>query len=205
MPDPKPDTDHLLQRTAAGDNSAAEELLARYRPRLRRMVVVHLDQRISARVDPSDVVQEALAEAFQRLPKYVEQPVISFYPWLRQIAWQRLVKLHRHHITAARRTVDREADAHWSPPDASVAELASRLVASGTDPGQKLIKQEMQDRVRTALDELPPGDRQLLVMRYLEHMSQKEISETLNTTVAAVKMRHARALQRLESHLSDLT
>ena len=63
MHDSQFDTDQLLNRASAGDPSATQELLDRYRSRLRGMVAVHLDQRISARVDPSDVVQEALAEA----------------------------------------------------------------------------------------------------------------------------------------------
>jgi RNA polymerase sigma-70 factor (ECF subfamily) len=203
MPEQTPDTDQLLERTAAGDQSAAQELLVRHRPRLRRMVAVYLDQRISARVDPSDVVQEALAEAFQRLPEYVREQEISFYPWLRQIAWQRLVKLHRRHLTAARRSVHREDDMRMLLPDDSVQELASRLAVSGTEPNQKLIRQEMRDRVRAALDELRPADRTLLVMRYLEHMTLKEIAEATQTTTAAVKKRHTRALERLERRLGD--
>jgi RNA polymerase sigma-70 factor (ECF subfamily) len=204
MPEPTPDTDQLFERTAAGDHSAAQELLIRFRPRLRRMVAVHLDQRISARVDPSDVVQEALAEAFQRLPEYIQKRTISFYPWLRQIAWQRLVKLHRRHLAAARRSVHREGDANVPLPDESVQELADRLAAGGTEPGQKLIRKEMRERVRAALDELRHADRTLLVMRYLEHMTLKEIGEALQTTTAAIKKRHTRALVRLEQLLSDL-
>jgi RNA polymerase sigma factor (sigma-70 family) len=62
----------------------------------------------------------------------------------------------------------------------------------------------MRERVRSVLDELPANDRELLVMRYLEHMRLKEISEVLNITPAAAKMRHARALVRLEQLLGEL-
>jgi RNA polymerase sigma-70 factor (ECF subfamily) len=204
MPDPHPDTDQLLDRTATGDNTAAQELVARCRPRLRRMVAVHLDRRLSSRVDPSDVVQEALAEAFQRLPEYSQARTISFYPWLRRIAWQRLVKLRRAHLTAARRTVRREEDVDMPLPDESVAQLAEQLAGSGTEPGQRLVQQEIRERVRTAIDELRPPDRELLVMRYLEHMSLKEISEAIDITMSAARKRHTRALERLEHLLRDL-
>ena len=60
-----PDTDQLLQLAAAGDASAETALLNRHRDRLRRMVSMRLDERIVARVDPSDVVQEVLAKAAQ--------------------------------------------------------------------------------------------------------------------------------------------
>lgn len=204
MPDPHPDTDQLLDRTAAGDNSAAQELLARCRPRLRRMVAVHLDRRISSRVDPSDVVQDALAEAFQRLPEYIRARTISFYPWLRRLAWQRLVKLHRRHLTAARRSVRREEELDMPLPDESVAQLAEQLAGGGTEPGQRLVQQEIRDRVRTAIDELRPQDRELLVMRYLEHMSLKEISEAIEIRMSAARKRHTRALERLERVLRGM-
>jgi RNA polymerase sigma-70 factor (ECF subfamily) len=168
------------------------------------MVAVHLDPRITARVDPSDVVQEALAEAFQRLPRYIERRPVSFYPWLRKIAWQRLMKLHRSHIAAGRRSVRREDAATVRLPDESVAKLAERLAASGTAPSERLVQEEVRERVRAALDELSPNDRELLVMRYLEHMPLKEISEVLAITPAAAKMRHARALVRLEQLLGEL-
>jgi RNA polymerase sigma-70 factor, ECF subfamily len=203
MPTDRPDTDQLLAQASAGDNSAAQQLLVRHRPRLRRMVAVHLDPRISARVDPSDVVQEALAEAYQRLPKYAQERPVSFYPWLRQIAWQRLVKLHRAHMTAGRRSVHRERD--MSLPDESVVELAKRLATGGSEARRHVVRQEIRERVRSALDELRPADRELLVMRYLEHMTLKEISEVLKVTPAAAKMRHARALLRLEGILGDVS
>jgi RNA polymerase sigma-70 factor (ECF subfamily) len=203
MRDSQPDTDQLLTRAASGDQAAIQELLNFHRGRLRRMVAVHLDPRISARVDPSDVVQEALVEAYQRLPAYARDRTISFYPWLRQIAWQRLVKLQQKHLTAARRSVEREEAVMLELSADSVQELAQRLASGGTEPGRRLVKQEMQQRVRSALEELRPGDREVLVMRYLEHLSIAEISETLELNPNTVKKRHARALERLERLLGD--
>jgi RNA polymerase sigma-70 factor, ECF subfamily len=60
---PGPDTDQLLDRVTGGDAAARQALLARHRDRLRKMVAFHMDRRLAARVDPSDVVQEALADA----------------------------------------------------------------------------------------------------------------------------------------------
>src|SRR5262249_54030050 len=58
----EPDTEQLLERVAAGDPAARELLLDRHRRRLRRMIGLRLDRRLWARVDPSDVLQETLAE-----------------------------------------------------------------------------------------------------------------------------------------------
>jgi DNA-directed RNA polymerase specialized sigma24 family protein len=60
---PGPDTDQLLADASRGDAAARDRLLERHRRRLRQLVAVRMDRRLAARVDPSDVVQEALAEA----------------------------------------------------------------------------------------------------------------------------------------------
>src|SRR5207248_2646216 len=88
------ETEELLARARRGDDSARQTLLARHRDRLGRMVAVRLDRRVAPRVDPSDVVQEALFEADRRLPEYLREHPLPFYPWLRRIAWERLVKIH---------------------------------------------------------------------------------------------------------------
>src|SRR5437763_14614661 len=98
-----PDTEELLRRAGDGDAAARQQLLARHRDRLRRMVAVRLDQRLAARVDPSDVVQEALIEADRKLDDYLEQRPVPFYPWLRRLAWEQLVKLHERHVQVAGR------------------------------------------------------------------------------------------------------
>src|SRR4051812_49986008 len=62
-----PDTDLLLRRAARGEEEARHRLLERHRGRLRRMIAVRLDPRLAARLDPSDIVQEALADADRKL------------------------------------------------------------------------------------------------------------------------------------------
>ena len=193
----KPDTDQLLRRAGSGDTSAVGELLDRHRDRLRRMVGVRIDPRLAARVDPSDVVQEALAEASQKLPSYLEHRPLPFYPWLRQIAWERLVHLHQRHIGAQKRTVNRECRADIALSDESVMQLANRLVASGTSPSRRAVREELRQRVRAALDRMAPHDREILVMWHLEQLSTGEIAALLQMTEAGVKSRHRRALQRL--------
>src|SRR4051794_14464625 len=102
-----PDTDLLLRRAARGEEEARHRLLERHRDRLRRMVAVRLDPRLAARLDPSDIVQEALADAHQKLDQYAHERPLPFYPWLRRLAWERVVQAHRYH-GRARRSVDRE-------------------------------------------------------------------------------------------------
>jgi RNA polymerase sigma-70 factor (ECF subfamily) len=91
----EPDTEQLLDRVADGDRAAPGLLLERHRDRLRHMVALRLDPRLRRRVDPSDVVQESLAEAAGKLSDFARRRPLPFYAWLRQIAWEALVRLHR--------------------------------------------------------------------------------------------------------------
>src|SRR5262245_50069795 len=104
------DTDCLLDRVLSGDEFAINILLDRYRVRLRNLVTLRLDQRIAGRIDPSDVVQETLTVASQRLQRYAVDRPMPFYSWLRQLAIDRLVEIHRRHVHAQRRSVIREQD-----------------------------------------------------------------------------------------------
>jgi RNA polymerase sigma-70 factor, ECF subfamily len=195
-----PDTEELLERSVRGDATARQELLVCHRARLRRMVAVHLDRRLSARVDPSDVVQEALANAARHLDEYLRDRPLPFYPWLRQFAWERLCKLHRLHIHAKRRSINRE-EPDMPLPNESVRQLAHRLLAGGTSPSRRLSRQEQREQVHAALAELAPQDREILVMRHLEQMETAEIAAALGISEGAVRNRQFRALMRLRTLL----
>lgn len=198
-----PNTEELLQRVDRGDQSALGKLLARHRDRLRRMVAVRMDPRMTRRIDPSDVVQEALAEASRKLPDFLRERPLPFYPWLRQIAWERLVHLHYRHVEAARRTVTRERQGELNLPDGSVLELAGRLKDSGTSPSGRLVRKEVCSRVRVALEKLAPHDRDVLVLRYVEQLSSAEAAAVLGISETAAKTRHFRAVRRLHELLGD--
>lgn len=197
----RPDTEELLARAGTGDRSARQELLERHRGRLRQMVALRMDRRMVARVDPSDVVQEALADAAQGLSDYLRDRPLPFYPWLRQLAWERLLQLHRRHLRAQRRSVAREQISIFDIADGSEEALAESLVNSGSSPSARLLAAELRERVRAALEALEPKDREVLVLRYLEQLSTKEIAAVLGLGEAAVKTRHRRALERLRSRL----
>jgi RNA polymerase sigma-70 factor (ECF subfamily) len=201
MARPDSDIDRLIERARRGDETARQALLGQHRDRLRRMVAVRLDPRVAPRVDPSDVVQEALVAAAALLPDYLQKQPIPFYPWLRRLAWERLVKLHRQHVTTEKRTVAREVVLEL--PDGSVNVLARLVVANNTSPSDQAVRKELQVRVRAALDELGPRDREVLILRYLEQLSAAEIAAVMESTPGAIKVRHLRALERLRAILGE--
>jgi RNA polymerase sigma-70 factor (ECF subfamily) len=194
------DTHELLDEAAAGNRQATQSLFATHRDRLRRMVEINLDRRVCGRVDPSDVVQDALAQAHRQLSKYLETKPITFYSWLRQIAWEQLEKTHRRHLMTECRSVTRE---EFNVPSDSVYELVNRVVAAGSSPSRHVEQAELRRRAREAIAELSPQDRQVLVLRHLEQLSMREIAEATGATEAAVKMRHLRALERLRRRLDQ--
>src|SRR5262245_28499807 len=179
------DIDRLLEQARRGDAAARAALLVHHQGRLRRMVAVRLDPRLAPRVDPSDVVQEALAAAAELLPEYLRKQPIPFYPWLRRLAWERLVKLHRRHLGTGKRSVAREV----APPlpDGSVDALARLVVANTTSPSGQAVRKELQARVWAALDQLGERDREVLILRYLEQLSAAEIAAILGSTPGAIK------------------
>ncbi len=195
------DTDELLRRVASGDLPAQEQLFDRHRGRLRGMVAMRMDGRLAGRLDPSDVVQETLLAASKQLEAYVRERPLPFYPWLRQLAWRRLVDLHHRHVTAKKRTVTREDELALS--DQSVLVLAERFAHAGSSPSLGLLQQELRDRVRAALEQLSATDREVVAMRHIEQMAVEEIAATLGLSASAVKMRVLRAVQRLRAVLGD--
>jgi RNA polymerase sigma-70 factor, ECF subfamily len=198
-----PETNALLKGASIGDELARQRLFDRYRSRLRQMVAVRMDRRLLARVDPSDVVQEAYAEAVNNLEKYLRDRPLPFYPWLRQFALQKILQLQRHHIYARCRSVEREDSGQTPPSDLCADALVNLLVASATSPSRRLIREELCNLVQSALQRLNASDRDILLMRHIEEMSTAEIGEVLGINVGAVRARHVRALQRLRGLLNE--
>ena len=195
------DTDRLLDRISNGELSAASKLFVRHEPRLRRMVRLRLDRRLSARVDPSDIVQEVLIEAHRRLIDYAAHRPLPFYPWLRGIAWDKLIEVRRRHIEAKRRTVLREMR-HLDLSGESQVILVDRMMANGPTPSERALRHEMRDRVRQAIEDLPPNHHEVIVLKHLEELSVAEIAAILGIDREAVYSRYRRAVQRLHRNLS---
>src|SRR3954451_23533171 len=96
--------DDLLARALGGDEAAFASLFDAQRDRLRRLVRLRLDRRLSGRVDSDDVLQDAYLEARKRLPDYARDPrAMPFHLWLRLVAGQKLTDLHRFHLGAQAR------------------------------------------------------------------------------------------------------
>jgi RNA polymerase sigma-70 factor (ECF subfamily) len=202
MPDPAPDSEgtcQKLERAAAGDPAAFDELFARQRDFLRVVVQLRMDARLRARVDPSDVVQEAQLDAFRRLRDFLDRRPMPFRLWLRRTVRERLLKVQRRHLDAGRRDAGRDVPL----PEHSSLLLAGRLLAAGSTPSQRLDRADAARRVREAVATLPEADREVLLMRNFEGLSNQEVAYLLGLDPATASKRHGRALLRLRQVLLD--
>ena len=202
MSQPAPDaadTQRLLAAVRAGGREALDQLLAQHRPFLRWFVELRMDPHLRARLDPSDVVQEAQIEAVRRVPGYLDNPALPFRLWLRQIAYDRLLMARRQHVEADRRAVNREAPL----PDGSSILLAQQVLAGAPTPSQLVVQEELAHRVRQAVATLPDGDRDILLMRNFEGLSNAEVAQVLDLDPGTASKRYGRALLRLRQLLLD--
>lgn len=203
MCEEEPEVGELIRRIGLGDEDALGQLLTRHRARLRRMVGFRMDPRLKGRIDPSDVVQEALMTASRKIDEFLRDRPLPFYPWLRQLAWNRLLDIHRTHVRTQKRSVQNEEPWSSSLLNRSAMRLAGRLTSGGTSPSAGAIRREVRDRVRCALEKLAAADREILVLRYLEELSVSEIAAVVGLTEVATRKRQFRALERLQVQLGD--
>jgi RNA polymerase sigma-70 factor (ECF subfamily) len=197
MPNNSEVTEDLLERAGRRDGSALTRLLERHRARLRRMVAARMDHRLSARVDPSDVVQEALFDGSRKIPEYVRDRPLPFYHWLRRLAQLRLVWWYRFHLRSSKRSVARERPPGPPFSSQSASRLVDRILDTGPSPSTHALRNEERERVLVALDHLSQRDREILEQRYLEDLSFPEIAARLGIGQSAAKLRHFRALRRI--------
>ena len=197
-------TEQLLTQAKGGDESAVNQLMDRHRNSLRNLVRMRLDAKIQRRLDVSDVVQDVLVEANRRLQRYLNDPIMPFHLWLRQIAKDRIIDAHRRHRVSARRSVDRE-QALSAPRgyDQSSVQLAGLLGDRNLTPAAAALQQEMARKVEAAIALLDDKDCEIIVMRHYEHLSNQEIAQSLELTEPAASMRYLRAIRRLKASLQD--
>jgi RNA polymerase sigma-70 factor (ECF subfamily) len=199
------ETARLLEEARAGDKEALSALFSRHRPRLRRMVELRLDRRLQARIDASDVIQEAYVEVVTRLNEYVHQPSYPLFLWLRLIVGERLLKLHRHHLGTQMRDAGLEVSIYRGAlPEASSDALAAQLLGMHTSPTQAAVRAERMIRLQEALNTLHAMDREVLSLRHFEELSLAETALSLGIEESAAAKRYIRALKRLKATLANM-
>jgi len=197
-------TEQLLAGAKDGDSDAVNDLLQRHRDALRRLIEMRMDQRIQRRVDVSDVLQDVLVEANRRLMDYLDNPLMPFHLWIRQIARDRIIDAHRRHRVSAKRSVDREQPLHLGATDErSSMMLMNEVCDPELTPAARATQNEMARAVEEAISQLADQDAEIVIMRHYEKLGNQEVAKALGLTEPAASMRYLRAIRRLREILAE--
>jgi RNA polymerase sigma-70 factor (ECF subfamily) len=199
------DTTDLLRRAGGGDAQAVTDLFARYHNRLRRMVRLRLDRRLHGRVDPSEVLRQACADAVRRAGECATAPAYPFFLWLRLVTGQRLQALHQELLGPRMGEAGHEVSLYRGAlPQANSLSLAAQLLGrlATATPAEELA--EKQFRLQEALNNMDALDREILALRHFEELSNDESAEVLGIDRAAASNLYIRALKRLKDVVSRI-
>ena len=189
----------LLEAAQSGDEDALAVLVERHRDRLERMVRLRMDRRLQGRVDPADVVQEAYLTLRGKFPQYSADPRLPFFLWLRLEVGQKLVDLHRFHLGTQMRDAGQEVSLHRGAlPQVTSLSLAEHLLGKLTTASHAAMRVELKLRVQEALNSMDPHDREVLILRHFEELSNAEVAQVLGIKPSAAVNRYVRALKRLK-------
>jgi RNA polymerase sigma-70 factor (ECF subfamily) len=184
---------------------ALSDLFARHHEQLRRIVQLRLDRRLQARVAASDVLQEAFMEASLRYDEYRRASSMSPFLWLRFIVGQRLMLVHRKHLGVKAREASRDVSLYQGAlPEATSQSLAAQLLGRNTSPSNAAMRAELQMRLQEVLNGMDEIDREVLVLRHFEQLSNVEVAQVLGIQERAASNRYIRALRRLKEILNTV-
>ena len=197
--------DSGIERLRASGDAELAAVLEEHADRLDRIIDLRLDPRLAGRVDPADVVQETFLEARKKLPRYLAEATVPVFVWLRGVALDTLVHVHRRHLAQMR---DAGLDVSFQGPADSAGvssqSLAGWLVGDLTSPSQAVQREETVARVTEALEGLDDIDREVLVLRHFEQLSNDEVAAIVGVKKAAASRRYTRALMRFKQAVEGL-
>jgi RNA polymerase sigma-70 factor, ECF subfamily len=182
------DDDELLRRCQRGDDSALGDLVQRYQDRIFRLAFRVLGD--AARAE--EAAADALSVVWSRCRTWRGDSRAG--TWIHQVAW-RVVR--DHHRSRKRWWRFWELDGETSRQAAGTVIEPS---AAATEDEERTVRAE---RVARALAALSPEDRALIHLHYYEEQSLAEIAPVLKVSRDALKMRLARAREKLRASLGE--
>jgi RNA polymerase sigma-70 factor (ECF subfamily) len=187
----------FIQRAAMTTDPS--QALEPFRSYLEVLARVHLDPRLRGKLDPADVVQQALLRAYAAWPEMhnPEQPVVA--AWLRRILARTLADVVKHY-DRDRRAVNLERSLE-ADLDRSASGLVGWLAADQTSPSQVAERNEELLRLADALTALPEPQREVVVLKHLRGWTLQQIAEHLGRTIPSVASLLRRGLEELRRRL----
>jgi RNA polymerase sigma-70 factor (ECF subfamily) len=185
----EPDWSNLIAAAGRSDEQAWQTIVEQLRPLLRQLADRQLDAQVRQRVEPSDVVQESLADAWKGRAGFHGASKGELIAWLHTIVEHNVQDAVREHIEADKRSIKHER---------SLDELRSSgafhpevFVAGELSPRSELARREAVEGVARFLDDLPPQQRKAVELRYFEHCTLAEMASRLQLNEnAAAQLLH---------------
>jgi len=180
----------LVEQVQRGDKQAFDVLVLKYQNKIIQLVNRYVHDPDEAR----DVAQEAFIKAYRAIGRFRGES--AFYTWLYRIA----INTAKNYLVASGRRPPRsDIDAQ----DAEQYDGATGLKEYAT-PERLLLKDEIQEAIATAIDELPDDLRTAITLRELEGLSYEEIAQTMDCPIGTVRSRIFRARDAIDTRLKPL-
>jgi RNA polymerase sigma factor (sigma-70 family) len=170
----------LVEKAKVGDERAFASLLNRYRDPIYFMLI----KMVTNPSDAEDLTIEAFGKAFRNLDSYT--PNYAFSTWLFKIATNNCIDFIRK-----KQSSPSIMDGH---PD-DIEDITSNIQSDTPDPEEILINQQKIIQLREIVNQLKPGYKSLIELRYFKEYSYEEISVALNLPIGTVKAQLYRAKQ----------
>lgn len=180
------------------------EAFSEHRDSFWYLVTFRMDRRLTQRIDPDDVLQEAFLAAKRRLEHFIAGEKYTLFAWLRMIVVQTLYDVHRRHLGAEKRSAGREVQlggASVRYPQTTSLSIAGRIAANQTTPSGVAVRGEAMQLLEEVIATLSEQDQEVIAMRHFENLSNKQVAEVLGIGITAASNRYVRALERLREVL----
>lgn len=177
--------EQLVRKAQADDDRAFGELVHRYEAKVYSLALKMLRNP----EDAEDVLQDTFLRAYRGIKSFQGNSTIS--TWIYRItANSALMRLRRKHLPTV------------SIDDADEREAPINIADWAPGPVEQLLTKETQQAMNEAVEALPPEFRQVFILRDVEEMSNSEVAEVLDLSVAAVKSRLHRARLKVRDRLA---
>jgi len=180
----------LVERVQAGDKRAFDELVLKYQHKLVKLISRYVHDHAEA----LDVSREAFIRAYRALPRFCRDS--SFYTWLYRIG---INTTKNHLVSQGRRPPDNDIDAQ----DAERYDIESRL-KDQESPEALVQRDQVQETVMAAIDDLPDDLRTAIVLREFEGLTYDEIAQAMDCPIGTVRSRIFRAREAIDKRLRPL-